>query len=200
MSEDKDKVIKKQGLINGVLLGIIVTILSIFSFYYLTEMVTSTPLIVIGYFVLLPIIFPIGFAAFFIIRLRTKVGGYWNFKQAVRGIFIVFLSAYVIQFLGKDILFARVIEPDIVEKTEKVLINDAVADFKRKKVSQKDIDQKVKEIRTGLGPQKYITIAQQVQGFGINIIFLFVLALIFAAFFKREVQYYNPNPSTDPTV
>jgi len=84
-----------------------------------------------------------------------------------------------------------------LEKTEKALLNDAVIDFKKKKVSQKDIDAKVKEIRSNLDSQKQVTAAQQIQGIGIRIIFLFVLALIFAAFFKREVLYYN-SPNTGP--
>ncbi|MDN5284814.1 MAG: hypothetical protein JWR38_1088 [Mucilaginibacter sp.] len=200
MSENIDKVIRKQGVVSGILLGIIVTIVSIFSFYYLTEMVTSTALIVAGYFVLFPIIIPLGCAVFFVLRLRAKIGGYWSFKQAVGGIFIIFLVACVTQFIFKDVVFTRLVEPNIVEKTEKALINDAVLDFKRRKVSQKDIDLKVKEIQSNLDPQKHITIAQQVQGLGISIIFLFVLALIFAAFFKREVLYYNPNASKDLTV
>lgn len=200
MREEIQRAVIKQGIINGILLGIIVTITSIFSFYYLTEMVTSTALIVAGYFVLFPMVLPIGFAILFTIRVRTKIGGYWNFKQAVRGIFVILITAYLIQFLFKDIAFTRLVEPNIVEKTEQVLINDAKADFQRRKISQKDIDLKVKEIKDNLGPQKQVTLRQQIQGFGINIIFLFILALIFAAFFKRELQYYDPVTGKNVTV
>jgi ABC-type Na+ efflux pump permease subunit len=46
-------------------------------------------------------------------------------------------------------------------------------------------------MKKALEGEKSITIGQQIQSFGITIIFLFVLALIFAAFFKNEQQIYN---------
>ncbi len=200
MDEGMKNVLKKQGIINGVLLGLLVTALSIFKFYYLTKMVTSMVLILAGYFVLFPIVLPIAFAVYFILQLRKKIGGYWNFRQAVTGIFITFLVAFAIKFIVSDVLFVKFVEPQVIEKTEQALFNDAQIDFKKRNVSQKEIDQKIKEIKSSLVAQKQTTIAQQVQGVGINIIFLFVLALIFAGFFKRELVYYSPDTDNKATV
>lgn len=192
ISEETDRVIIKHSIVNGVFLGVVVAAIGIFSFYYLTEMVTSPALIMIGYFTLFPVVLPIAFAIFFILRLRGKIGGYWSFKKAVRGIFIILISAYFTQFILKDIGFNRFIEPAVAEKSEKALLNNAISDFKRRKISQKEIDLKVKEIKENLGPTKQINIEQYVINIGISIIFLFVLSLIFAGFFKRELLYYNP--------
>jgi hypothetical protein len=198
MDQEMNGLLKKQGVINGVLLGLLVTALSIFKFYYLTKMVTSMALVLTGYFVLFPSVLPVGLAVYFILQLRKKIGGYWNFRQAVTGIFIIFLAAYVIKFVFSDVLFVQLIEPKVIEKTEQALFNDAQIDFKKRNVSQKEIDLKIKEIKASLVAQKDSTIGQQVQGVGINVIFLFVLALIFAGFFKRELIYHNPNQDSSP--
>jgi hypothetical protein len=200
MSEGMDKTLIKQGIINGILLGIVVTVISIFSFYFLTRMVTSPALILTGYFVLFPWVLPIASAAFCVLKLREKIGGYWNFKKAVRGAFIILISAYATQFIFKDIVFNKFIEPDIAEKTEQALLRSAITDFKRRHISQKDIDLKVKSIKEDLGLAKTVTIGNQVINMGFSIIFLFVLALVFAGFFRRELIYYNPNKSTDLIV
>lgn len=201
MNETMSWELKKWGIISGVLLGFLVAFLGIFRFYYLTQMVTSPILIITGYFVFFPIVLPVGIAIYFIIKLRTRIGGYWSFKQAVRGIFIIFLTAYITQFLLNDILFVKLVEPNILDKTEKALINAAKTDFKSRKVSQKDIDQKVKEIQSNLmGQKKQATIPQKVQEIGISIIFLFVLSLLFAGFFRRELIYYNPDRGNEPMV
>lgn len=200
MDEKVKKNIQKEGLIRGVLLGLIISAANIFAFYYLTQMVTSTMAVVIGYVVVFPILIPVVSACLFINNLREKIGGYWVFRQSVMGIFIMFFSAFIMQFIIKDMVFAKVIEPQMVQKTVTAFITDAKADFKKRNVSQKDIDQKIKEIHQELDPQKTITIAQEIQSIAFTIIFLFVLSLIFAAFFKREPQQYNPQVVDDPTV
>jgi hypothetical protein len=200
MNEEMNSVLKKQGIINGVLLGILFAALSIFNFYYLTVMVTSPILIVVGYHTFFPIILPLAIAVYFILKLRAKVGGYWNFKQAVRGIFIILLAAYFTQFIVKDMLFVKLVEPNMLYKSEHALLNASKADFKRRNVSQKDIDQKITEIESNLVGKKQITIGEQIQAIGITIIFLFVLALMFAGFFKRELLYYTPHKDDRPIV
>ncbi|SDD94041.1 Protein of unknown function [Mucilaginibacter pineti] len=195
MTEEANKIVKKQGIISGVLLGLAITVLNVFAFYYITQMVTSPVLIVIGYIVMFPIVLPIGFTIYFILSLRSKIGGYWSFKEAVRAIFIIFITAYVTQFALNNILFARIIEPNVAAKTEAAFIRSAKMDFESKHESQKNIDAKIKDIHQNLDPQKQATVGQQVMGLGFNIIFMFVLSLIFAGFFKRELQYYNPNTS-----
>ena len=195
MTEEANKIVKKQGVMSGVLLGLAITVLNIIAFYYITQIVTSPVLIVIGYIVMFPIVLPIGFAVYFILNLRTKIGGYWSFKEAVRAIFIIFITAYVTQFALNNILFAKIIEPNVAAKTEAAFIRSAKIDFASKHESQKNIDAKIKDIHQNLDPQKQATVGQQVMGLGFNIIFMFVLSLIFAGFFKRELQYYNPNAS-----
>lgn len=196
MTEEANKIVKKQGIISGVLLGLARTVLNVFAFYYITQMVTSPVLIVIGYIVMFPIVLPIGFAIYFILSLRAKIGGYWSFKEAVRAIFIIFLTAYLTQFALNDVLFAKIIEPNVAAKTEAAFIRSAKMDFERKHESQKNIDAKIQDIHKNLDPQKQATVGQQVINLGFNIIFMFVLSLIFAGFFKRELQYYNPNASS----
>src|SRR3982751_2887303 len=97
--------IKINGVKSGVILGVIVTAFSIASFYYITAS-PSAAMFVAG-----PIIFavflPIFCVTFLCFKARKDVGGYWTFKQATTGIFTMFLVAFVMQFIGKDIVFDK---------------------------------------------------------------------------------------------
>src|ERR1700733_7050051 len=113
MTMELEQRIKGIFLKYGIALGFILLALGIFSYYLITRVTTSPVL-----FVAIPIFFslfiPIFLTVFFCFNGRKKLGGYWTFKQATTGIFIMFLVAYLIQFIGKDIVFNKFIEPNNV--------------------------------------------------------------------------------------
>src|SRR5437588_1611956 len=108
--ENIDQQIKKNAFNSGIILGVIVLVLGVFTFYVITGMASSL-VAVIGAPIVLSVLVPITVAVFFCIGLRKKIGGYWTFKQAVTGIFIMFLTAYVIQAVFSDFIFAKFVEP-----------------------------------------------------------------------------------------
>src|SRR5579864_2566462 len=84
----------------GIALGIILTGLSIFSYYLITQ-ITKSPVLFVAGPILLSIFIPIIITIFFCFNGRRKIGGYWTFRQATTGIFIMFIIAYIIQLVGK---------------------------------------------------------------------------------------------------
>ncbi|SEP33174.1 DUF4199 domain-containing protein [Mucilaginibacter sp. OK283] len=190
MSEDINRRIKVQGLINGLILGGVLSVVSIIYFYFMILVAKTAVTVTVGS-VLFSYVLPIGIAILFCMSLRKKIGGYWNVRQATTGIFIMFFASYLLVFIIKDNVFAKVIEPDMLQKTETAMITALNKLKAENPANAKDVDAKISDMKKALEGEKNITVGQQIQSLGISIIFLFVLALIFAAFFKNEQQVYS---------
>src|SRR4051794_29071294 len=113
--------LKKYSLRNGLILGLILLAFNIISFYLITTVLKS-PLGVIGVPYLFSIILPIPFAIVSCYNLRVLMGASWDFRIATSGIFIMFLTAYLVIFIGRDLIFAKAIEPQMNKKIENVLL------------------------------------------------------------------------------
>lgn len=183
------KRLRTLGITFGLLLGVALALLNIASFYI---MLSATSVVLISavpfiFSVLLPILLVVVLC----FNFRKKIGGFWTLREAATGIFIMFFTAFVVLFILRDQLFAKVIEPHMIEKTQLAMTNSVSKFLKESKTSQDVINKKLNEIQQEFEAQKDVTIGKQIQGVGISIIFMFVLAIIFAAFFKKEVQVYN---------
>ena len=110
--ENLDKQIKKQSIYFGLVLGVISLALSILTFYLIISSTSSLIFIIAGP-ILLSFIIPIVLVVLLCLDFRKKIGGFWVFKQAVTGIFIMFFIAFAIQTIGKDLIFAKFIEPKV---------------------------------------------------------------------------------------
>lgn len=200
MSEEFDKQLKSQSLKKGLILGIILGVLGILSFYFMTTMATSMMLVILGP-ILLSVIIPIVISVLFCSDLRKTIGGYWNFKQAVTGIFIMFFAAYLVSYIISSVLFAKIIEPDMVDKMEAAMVNVTTTMLEKSNADQAAIDKQMDTVHQQFQDQKNATIGKQIQSIAIGIIFVFVFALIFAAIFKKERPLYlSDTDGIDPTV
>jgi len=182
--------LKKHSLMNGVTLGLILLAFNIISFYLITSIVKS-PIGVIGVPYLFSVILPIPVAIIFCYRLRVQMKWEWNFRIATSGLFIMFLTAYFIIFIGRDQIFARIIEPQMSTKIENVLLNATPVALKKSGANDKQIAEKQKEIRTQFSAQDHITVGQEIESQLISIMFIFIIALIFGALFKRPARGYE---------
>jgi hypothetical protein len=191
MNEEIGRKIKKQGLINGLLLGGILSVTSILYFYFIILIAKSAVSITIGS-VLFSYVLPIGISILFCNNLKKRVGGFWNLRQATTGIFIMFFASYLMVYIVKDQLFAKVIEPNMVHKTETAMLNALNKLKESSPQNAKEADLKIAEMRKAFEGERNITIGQQIQTFAVSIIFLFVLSIIFAAFYKNEGQAQSP--------
>jgi len=184
------KRLRTTGITFGVLLGVVLTVLSIISYYIILSatsvvLISSTPFL---FSVLLPIILVVVLC----LNFRKMVGGWWTMREAATGIFIMFFTAFVIQFALRDQLFAKVIEPHMAERTQAAMTASVSKFLMEKKTSPDIIKKKLDEIHQEFEAQKDVTLGRQIVSLGFSIIFMFVLAIIFAAFFKKEAQVYNP--------
>lgn len=200
--EDIKSLIKKEGLSSGLLLGLALLVLGIIAYYILISAQAAVWLIVV-----VPIVFtmliPIGIAVYFTIDLRKKVGGYWNFRQATTGIFIMFLVAFAIQYVGRDLLFAKFIEPDMVVKMQDAVVKSTASMMEKAGADQTKIDEKIDDIQKQFDSQKDQTIGSTIQGLATSVIFVFIIALIFGGIFKKEKPlspYEVAENAIDPTV
>jgi hypothetical protein len=182
--ENLDQEIRKKSFASGLVLGVITLVLAILAFYFMTTMTTSFWMVVFSP-VIFSILIPIGAVIFFCIDLRKKIGGYWVFKQATTGIFIMLLVSFVVTGIGRDLIFAKVVEPQMVQKMEDAMVNATTSFMEKSNVDQATIDEKVESVKAQFESQKSPTIGKTIQGYVITLIFLFVLALIFGAIFKR---------------
>ena len=182
--------LKKYSLINGIILGLILLSFNIISFYLITTIIKS-PIGVIGVPYLFSIILPIPFAIMVCYKLRLQIGRTWDFRIATSGIFIMFLTAYLIVFIGRDQIFARVIEPQMSTKIEKAILDATPVALKKSGATDKQVTEKQKEIRDQFATQDKITFGQEIESLVISVMFIFIIALIFGALFKRPARGYE---------
>lgn len=194
-----DTIIRKNALISGLILGGALLVLGIFTFYFITSMTTSIWMISFGPLVL-SIILPLVLAVIISIDLRKKSGGYWTFKQATTAMFIMFLVCYAVQSIGRDAIFGTLIEPQMVEKTKTAVVNATSAMMEKSGADQAKIDSKMAEIEKQFDAQNNVTIGKRVQGIGINVMLIFVVALIFGAIFKKDPPLFNVIDEEEPAV
>jgi hypothetical protein len=187
---DLEKEIRKNAIKGGLILGAILLALSIFSFYFITA-ITKSPILFVASPIVFSFVIPLILVVIFCFYGRKKIGGYWSFRQATSGIFIMFFIAYIIQTVGRDLIFAKLIEPDMIPKTEAAFINAATLIKKQKGVDQKQMDKNIADMKQKYEEQKNIGIGQNIMAIAISIIFVFVLSLIFAALFKRDIPQYS---------
>jgi hypothetical protein len=199
MDKSIDSQIKRQGFEKGIGLGVIMLALGIFTFYFITSMTDSMWLIVFTP-VITSIILPLFIAVFFSLNLRKAIGGFWDFKQAVTGIFIMFLTCYVLSSIGRDVLFAKLVEPQMTEKMATAIVNSTTKMLEKANTEQTVIDEKIADIEKKFDEQKSPTWGNIIQGIVISIIMIFVLSLIFAAIFKKDPPRNGLDYAIDPTV
>ncbi len=184
------KTIRINAIKCGLLLGLVLVVLNIISFYFITSN-ASTPVLYIAAPIFFTIILPIITVVLICFYIRKAIGGYWNLREATTGIFIMFVIAYAVQTLGRDVLFAKVIEPGMTQKTEAAFLKASEAIKKQPGANSEQVDKNIAEIKKGFEDQKNVTIGRTIQAIAISVILIFVLALIFAALFKREPPYYT---------
>lgn len=168
----------------GIVLGFILLALGISSYYLITRVNTS-PVLFIGIPVFFSLFIPIFVTVYFCFNGRKQLGGYWAFKQATTGIFIMFLMAYVIQFIGKDILFDKVIEPNNVVNTQNAAIAAKTALMKQRGDTQKVVDNSIADMKKDFAAQQNTTVGSTIQGIVFSILFIFLFAVVFGALFKK---------------
>ena len=177
------KKLKKTGAIYGLILGIIMILATMMSFYLMSS--TSTLAVVVGTPIVFSILLPIIAAVVLILSLRKKINGYWDLRQATTGIFILFLVAYFVSTTG-NIAYLKAAGPGLKVKTKENLIRVSSSFLEKQGADQVEIDSASDKINAGFAESPDLKIGDVIMGYLQAIIVIFVAALVFGAIFKRE--------------
>lgn len=186
--QDLNRQIRIKGAQYGAVLGAAILALHLFSYFLMTKV--STPLWVTAFS---PLIFtnllPIVAAILLCLRLREKIGGYWELRQASSGIFVMFLTSYLIFFFG-FLLFSKVIEPATDINLQNKIESVKAAIRQNQGTSQQHINEETKGLRKDFNDRQKSGVLGFVQSFGIVVVLLFLASLIFGALFKNDPPQY----------
>ena len=184
----------KKTIIFGILLGIISVITSIISLY-ITKTATGlfTSAILAG---AINYVLFIAVAVFFTIALRKAIGGYWSFSTALKTIFIMFAINAVISTIGTIVI--NQVMPNLQEESIDNTMNLTIELLESTGVNDEQIDAKIAEIEQQKEDLANLTIGQQIKGLMVYFLLYFVVALVFAAIFKKEKPVFYKVPAADP--
>jgi hypothetical protein len=113
----------------------------------------------------------------------------------------MFLISFLMVFIGRDLVYAHLIEPKMNDKLQTAYMNASVQVLTQAKATPQQIADKIKDINDQFASEKNATTWQRIQSPLISIIFLFVIALIFGALFKKQrPQYLQPDIEESETL
>ena len=177
--------LNKAAASNGLVIGILSAILGIVIYYVAPALFGSM------WFAAGNVIFLLAIYIFFTIDLRKKIGGYWSFRQALKGIFLMAFTAGIILTIV-NYVFYEFVEPDGFTKISGYVEEGATKTFESMGMDPDQIDTAVSEQLKGMKKQFNPTPMELLQNLGIAILIQFVMSLIFAAIFKKEAPIFAP--------
>lgn len=189
--------IRKKAIQPGIILGIVSLALSIFTFFFIIEIVSS-PIMMVVSPLLFAVVIPIIITVFLMLDLRKKIGGFWSFKQATTGAFVIFIVAYAISYVG-NLVYTRVIDKTVVERMSATMLDGTERMMENANAPQEKIDEAMDNAKKQMEEQKNLTVTSVTKGLLIAIVMYFILSLIFGAIFKREGVRYIAADEDDPT-
>jgi hypothetical protein len=195
LSANVEQKLKKDAIIKGLVLGVIVVALSIFSFYFITRL-TQNPLFILIVIFLCATLLPVIISIFFALDMRRKIGGYWGVRQAITGIFLMFLISYAILTIGRDFIFAKLIEPNMAEKVKTVMIDVKQSRLVAQGAPADVVKSQIADLKKDLAAPVNLTVIDILNDYLKTIILLFAIAVVFAAVLKKE----NPAIENDIVI
>lgn len=141
--------IKYKNTINTSLtLSLFLILIKILASYLVISFVKGFILIILVY-ALLTFVLPMILTLFLIHDLREKTGGFWSFKDATLKILIVLSVSVVLNYVGVQILFTKLIDPDMTENV-RLTIYDATLQMIENQNISRDADNKLNEVKNKL--------------------------------------------------
>jgi hypothetical protein len=177
--------LNKNAINNGVIIAIISIAIQVIMYYampslfgsYVTGIGISCVLLVI--YVLLTL------------DMKKKIGGFWTFKEALKGIFLMSFIANV----GSSIfnfIFYKFIEPNAYDKIVGFVTEGLTSTYEKMGLSQDKMDEALSQVEKTLKSQFQPSILDFIKALGIAILIGFIMSLIFAAIFKKNPPMFTP--------
>ena len=176
--------LRKAALNNALIWAVINIALFLIVYYVKPDLMGSFTWSIIQFLI------GIGLAVWLCLDLRKRAGGYWNFREALSHIFLMFFAQAVIVFFF-TIIFAKFIEPSFVDKMKVISQNTTEQMLEKMGMDQDKIDEALKESEKQIEKQFDPGIKEIFIGIGTVAIMYFIGALIFAAIFKKDPPVFR---------
>ena len=180
------KDLNKIAAIDGLIAGVLITAIGVISFYVLTtpNVLLIFMLLTIGAKAITYLIY-----IFFALDIRRKVGGFWNFKAALKGIFLMIFVADLF-YSVVNFVFYRIVEPNAYEKVSGFMADGITKVLENRGMEDDKIDKIIDNLLIQMKQQYNQTLGLFLKNIATGIIFQFILSLIFAAIFKKEAPVF----------
>jgi hypothetical protein len=182
--------LNKNAINNGVILAIIGLAFQILPFYAAPQLLGST------WFGIVVMVVSLVIYILFTLDLRKKVGGFWTFKEALKGIFIMSIIANSITTVF-NYLFYNFIEPDGFEKIKGYVLEGTTKTLESLGMSGDALDAGLEEATKSLQDQYHPSPLIALKNLAIAIVIGFVMSLIFAAIFKKNPPMFASTEDND---
>jgi len=174
----------KWGLISG-LAGVL---LSVLVWALLPDMMFS------GWIIFLSVVLAILFAVLAGLERRKQLGGYMNFKEGLKTVFLTFVIGGFIATIYTYVLY-NFIDPAMPEKLKHYQLETAERWMTRFKAPQEEIDKQLDELAA---QDASLTLGKAFLGYLQQLIFGFILAAIIATHYPEKNSPWASGSRTKP--
>lgn len=174
----------QEAINNGLIVGAVTFVLGILIYYVSPNLMGST------FFGIGMMLLSLGLYIYFTLDLRKKVGGYWSFRQALNGIFLMAFIAGLVTTLG-NFVFYKFIEPGAFDKISAIVSESLYGTYEKLGMDEETIDKTIEKVMEGMKSQFNPSVMDLVKNLGVGVIIQFVMSLIFAAIFKKEEPIFG---------
>lgn len=179
--------IRKNAVTNGLILGVISLIITLVIFY---TMAGAGSLVVVGICGFLPWIIGIVLDVLFTRNLRKSIGGFWGFREAITGIFIMLMVSFLVSKIATD-LYTQFIDTELMARTRDNVVSVQETFFANQGMDQDQADAALESTRKGFDSSINLTVSNLAKTYAIAILITFIFSLILAAIFKKERPLYE---------
>jgi len=168
----------------GLVLGLVFFVFGIILLYLISGS-ESFMVSIIAYPIIFQLVIPIIAVIFLCINLRKQIGGFWTFKQALKGIFLMFFVGWAFSFC-LNLGYTKLIDRNITSNMQERIKESSAAFMKKQNIEAEKIDSEMEKMDEQFVKQNELSVKTVFRNITIAIPVIFVLAIIFAAIFKRD--------------
>ena len=179
VSENQNNSAKSLALKYGLIWAGINVIVFLFIYYGTPQLIGSWKQSV------LQLIIGVGLAIYFTLEIRKQIGGFWTYREAISAIFVLFIIPSIILFIF-SFVFGKWIEPGYNDKISEATLNTTTELMEKITTDQELIDKTIAETELALEKQLNPSFMDIVKSLGFSVLIYFIIALIWAAIFKRD--------------
>lgn len=170
---------------NGLIIGALSFVIGILIYYVSPGLMGSTA------FGIGMLLISLGFYIYFTLDLRKKIGGFWSFREAMRGIFLMAFIAGLVGALG-NFVFYKFIEPGAFDKISGIVSESLYSTYEKFGMDEETIEKTIEKVMEGMKSQFNPSFTDLLKTLGTSVLVQFIMSLIFAAIFKKEQPVFAP--------